>query len=55
MLFLLLLGPGLLVNVVLKDNSTGRARPSQVLEFGGSHQFSSPFEISQHAIITAPL
>lgn len=35
--FLLLqgLGPGLLVNAVLKDN-WGRARPSQVVEFGGA-------------------
>ncbi|MHB1217977.1 MAG: phosphatase PAP2 family protein [Alphaproteobacteria bacterium] len=35
--FLLLqgLGPGLMVNTVLKDN-WGRARPSQVVEFGGA-------------------
>jgi lipid A 4'-phosphatase len=35
--FLLLqgLGPGLVVNAVLKDN-WGRARPSQVVEFGGA-------------------
>jgi lipid A 4'-phosphatase len=40
--FLLLalgLGPGLLVNTVLKDH-WGRARPSQVTEFGGSKPFT---------------
>ena len=42
----LVLGPGLLVNLVLKDNSVGRARPKQVVEFGGEHQFTSPFEYS---------
>lgn len=36
------LGAGLLTNVILKD-SWGRARPSQVLEFGGTKQFSPPF------------
>jgi lipid A 4'-phosphatase len=36
------LGAGLLTNVVLKD-SWGRARPSQILEFGGAKQFSPPF------------
>lgn len=36
------LGAGLLTNVILKD-SWGRARPSQVMEFGGSKQFSPPF------------
>ena len=41
-LFLLLalaLGPGLLVNTVLKDH-WGRARPSQVTEFGGTQHFT---------------
>jgi lipid A 4'-phosphatase len=41
-LFLLLalaLGPGLLVNSVLKDH-WGRARPTQVTEFGGAKQFT---------------
>ncbi|MEI9985052.1 MAG: phosphatase PAP2 family protein [Aliidongia sp.] len=41
-LFLLLsiaIGPGLLTNTVLKDH-WGRARPSQVLEFGGSKSFT---------------
>ena len=36
------LGAGLLTNVILKD-SWGRARPSQILEFGGTKQFSPPF------------
>lgn len=36
------LGAGLLTNVVLKD-SWGRARPSQIVEFGGPKQFSPPF------------
>ena len=34
----LALGPGLLVNTVLKDNSH-RPRPVQTIELGGSHQF----------------
>jgi len=36
----LLIGPGLLVNTVFKNNSIGRARPSQVVEFGGENQFT---------------
>lgn len=36
----LLIGPGLLVNTVFKNNSIGRARPSQVVEFGGQDQFT---------------
>jgi lipid A 4'-phosphatase len=36
------LGAGLLTNVILKD-SWGRARPSQIVEFGGPKQFSPPF------------
>jgi len=35
----LAIGPGLLVNTVLKDH-WGRARPYQVEAFGGSHQFT---------------
>ena len=35
----LVIGPGLLINLVLKEN-IGRARPSQVEAFGGSRQFS---------------
>ncbi|HEX4506355.1 MAG TPA: phosphatase PAP2 family protein [Alphaproteobacteria bacterium] len=36
------LGAGLVTNVIFKD-SWGRARPSQVMEFGGLKQFSPPF------------
>ncbi|MDB5397434.1 MAG: Phosphoesterase PA-phosphatase related protein [Rhodospirillales bacterium] len=36
------LGAGVMTNVVFKD-SWGRARPSQVLEFGGAKQFSPAF------------
>jgi lipid A 4'-phosphatase len=36
------LSAGLLTNVILKD-SWGRARPSQVVQFGGPKQFSPPF------------
>ncbi|MGE5148068.1 MAG: phosphatase PAP2 family protein, partial [Candidatus Eiseniibacteriota bacterium] len=36
------IGPGLLVNATLKDN-WGRARPSQVTEFGGAKQFTPAF------------
>jgi len=35
------LGPGLLIDVVLKDN-WGRARPSKIVEFGGDRAFSAP-------------
>src|SRR5260221_2767865 len=41
----LLLGPGLLANVVLKDN-WGRARPSHLVEFGGKSTFSPPLLLS---------
>ncbi len=39
------LGPGLLVNVVLKEGS-GRARPVTVQEFGGSKQFTPAYVIA---------
>ncbi len=42
----LVLGPGVLVNVILKDNSIGRARPSQITEFGGQADFTRAFEYS---------
>jgi lipid A 4'-phosphatase len=41
----LLLGPGLVVNEVLK-NHTGRARPEQITEFGGTHRYTPPWQIS---------
>ena len=40
---LLALGPGLVVNVILKDN-LGRARPREVVEFGGNYQFSQVWQ-----------
>lgn len=40
-----LLGPGLVVNGVLKA-FWGRARPSQILEFGGAAQFTPPVQIA---------
>lgn len=39
------LGPGLLVNATLKDG-WGRARPSQIVEFGGTRQFTPAFVMS---------
>ena len=39
-LLVVVLGPGLAVNTVLKDH-WGRARPSQVMEFGGSQAFTA--------------
>jgi lipid A 4'-phosphatase len=41
----LVLGPGLLVNGVLKEYS-GRARPSTVVEFGGTRHFTRAFVFS---------
>jgi lipid A 4'-phosphatase len=39
------LGPGLIVNTVIKNHS-GRARPFQIKEFGGQQQFTRPFVLS---------
>ena len=47
LLISLILGPGLLVNTVFKDNF-GRARPSQIKEFGGQKEFTRVFEISNN-------
>jgi lipid A 4'-phosphatase len=41
----LLLGAGLVVNLVLKDNF-GRARPRDVVEFGGTKLYTAPFVVS---------
>jgi membrane-associated PAP2 superfamily phosphatase len=46
LLLLLLLGPGLLVNALLKDN-VGRARPIDVQEFGGDFPFT---QLWQHGV-----
>jgi lipid A 4'-phosphatase len=46
-LFLVLaVAPGLIVNVVLKDN-WGRPRPAQTIEFGGKMNFTPPFVIGK--------
>lgn len=45
LLITLILGPGLIVNTLLKDNF-GRARPSQIKEFGGNKNFTPAFVIS---------
>ena len=41
----LIVGPGILVNAVFKDN-WGRARPSQILEFGGDALFTPPWMVA---------
>lgn len=45
MLAVLAVGPGLVVNVVFKDH-WGRARPRDVVEFGGNREFTPAFVIS---------
>lgn len=45
LLFTLGIGPGLVVNTILKDNC-GRARPFQIREFGGDRRFAPAFIIS---------
>lgn len=47
LLCVLIIGPGLIVNLWLKDNSIGRARPREVVEFGGSHTFTPAFYNAQ--------
>lgn len=42
----LLLGPGILVNSVLKDNSVGRPRPVHVEQFGGKMEYAAVFHYS---------
>jgi membrane-associated PAP2 superfamily phosphatase len=43
LLVLLILGPGLLVNTVLKEH-WGRPRPREIVEFGGKKQFLQPWQ-----------
>lgn len=43
--FTAIIGPGLIVNTVLKDNF-GRARPKQIREFNGNKEFTSAFVIT---------
>ena len=45
MVLAILVGPGLIVNLVLKENF-GRARPRDIVEFGGNKEFTRPFSIS---------
>ncbi len=45
LLFTLAMGPGIMVNAVLKDH-WGRARPFQVAEFGGNRRFTAAFVVS---------
>ena len=45
LLFTAIIGPGFIVNTVLKDNF-GRARPNQIKEFNGSKEFTKAFVIS---------
>lgn len=42
----LLLGPGLLVNGLLKNHSLGRVRPVQIEQFGGQDHFTPAFVYS---------
>jgi len=44
-ILVLVIGAGLIVNVILKDNF-GRARPREIAEFGGSRRFTPPFVVS---------
>ncbi len=44
-LLLYTLGPGLIVNVLLKAH-WGRARPANILEFGGTAHFTPPIQIT---------
>lgn len=45
----LTLGPGLVVNVLLKDN-TGRPRPNQIVEFGGQATYHPLFVLGERGV-----
>jgi lipid A 4'-phosphatase len=45
LLLVLILGAGVIVNVALKDNF-GRARPRDIVEFGGAGHYTPPFVVS---------
>jgi membrane-associated PAP2 superfamily phosphatase len=45
----LVIGPGIVANVLLKDH-WGRARPTDILLFGGTHDFSPAWVISQACV-----
>jgi lipid A 4'-phosphatase len=40
-----LIGPGLIVHSVIKDNF-GRARPNEIVQFGGEKKYTAAFEVS---------
>ncbi|BBB29593.1 phosphatase PAP2 family protein [Neptunomonas japonica] len=42
----MVVGPGILVNVLIKDNSIGRARPVHIEQFGGKASFTPAFAYS---------
>jgi lipid A 4'-phosphatase len=46
LLMSILLGPGLLVNGLAKENM-GRARPVAIEQYGGSQQFTGPLQVAQ--------
>ncbi|WP_075184651.1 phosphatase PAP2 family protein [Teredinibacter haidensis] len=46
LLITLIVGPGILVNMVLKENTVGRPRPQNVEQFGGEMPFASVFHYS---------
>jgi lipid A 4'-phosphatase len=46
LILVLILGPGILVNVLAKNNGFGRARPIQTEMFGGEKQFTPAFAIA---------
>jgi len=45
----LALGPGFLVNWLLKEH-WGRARPSQIVEFGGTAHYTPPFVVADQCV-----
>lgn len=48
-LLFLILGPGVIVNLILKAY-WGRARPANVVEFGGDALFTAPFTITDQCL-----
>jgi lipid A 4'-phosphatase len=48
-LLFLILGPGVIVNLILKAH-WGRARPADVVEFGGDALFTTPFTIADQCL-----
>lgn len=46
LLIFLVLVPGIVITNIIKDNSTGRARPRQIVTFGGDSEFTGPFQYS---------